>query len=75
MASFGALSLLLAFGLLAGPQGGYAFEAMRAHPPTAGIAALVLALAILGAGSKAGLVPLHVWLPLPTRPRPARSRP
>ena len=30
----------------------------------AGLAALVLVLALLGAGSKAGLVPLHVWLPL-----------
>ena len=28
------------------------------------IAALVFALALVGAGSKAGLVPLHVWLPL-----------
>jgi formate hydrogenlyase subunit 3/multisubunit Na+/H+ antiporter MnhD subunit len=64
MASFGALSLLLAFGLLAGPQGGYAFDAMRAHPPASSVAALVLVLAILGAGSKAGLVPLHAWLPL-----------
>jgi formate hydrogenlyase subunit 3/multisubunit Na+/H+ antiporter MnhD subunit len=64
MAVFGGLGLLLAFGLLAGPQGAYAFDAIRVHPPTAGIASLVLALAILGAGSKAGLVPLHVWLPL-----------
>ena len=64
MASFGALCLLLAFGLLAGVGGGYAFEAIRAHPPTAGVAALALGLTILGAGSKAGLVPLHVWLPL-----------
>jgi formate hydrogenlyase subunit 3/multisubunit Na+/H+ antiporter MnhD subunit len=64
MASFGALCLLLAFGLLAGPQGGYAFATMRAHPPTAAVAALVLGLVVLGAGSKAGLVPLHVWLPL-----------
>ena len=64
MASFGTLALLLAFGLLAGPEGGYAFAAMRAghHPPA--IAALTLALVLLGAGSKAGLVPLHVWLPL-----------
>ena len=30
MASFGTLCLLLAFGLLAGPAGGYAFETMRA---------------------------------------------
>src|SRR5258708_28493650 len=28
------------------------------------VAALVLTFALLGAGSKAGLVPLHVWLPL-----------
>ncbi len=64
MASFGTLALLLAFGLLAGPAGGYAFEAIRAAPPAAGVAAVVLALALIGAGSKAGLVPLHVWLPL-----------
>jgi hydrogenase-4 component B len=64
MASFGTLALLLAFGLLAGPDGGYAFAAMRAHDPTAGVAALVLGLVLLGAGSKAGIVPLHVWLPL-----------
>src|SRR5258708_18581890 len=57
MASFGALSLLLAFGVLAGVSGGYAFSAIQAHPPTAGIAALALGLALLGAGSKAGLVP------------------
>jgi len=37
---------------------------MRATHPSAGLAALVLCLALLGAGSKAGLVPLHVWLPL-----------
>jgi hydrogenase-4 component B len=64
MASFGTLALLLAFGLLAGPDGGYAFAVIRAgqHAPVR--AALVLALVLLGAGSKAGLVPLHVWLPL-----------
>ena len=64
MASFGTFALMLAFGLLAGPSGGYAFEIMRAgqHGPLT--AALVLTLALLGAGSKAGLVPLHVWLPL-----------
>jgi len=64
MAAFGALMLLLAFGVLAGASGGYAFAAMRAHPPGAGVAALALALVVLGAGSKAGLAPLHVWLPL-----------
>src|SRR5512140_2220597 len=64
MASFGTLSLLLAFGLLAGPAGGYGFDAIRSASPSAGLSAAVLVLALLGAGSKAGLVPLHVWLPL-----------
>ena len=64
MASFGTLALLLGFGLLAGPEGAYAFALMRAADHSAGVAALVLVLVLLGAGSKAGLVPLHVWLPL-----------
>jgi hydrogenase-4 component B len=64
MASFGTFCLMLAFGLLAGPNGGYAFATMRAAPPTAATAALAAALALIGTGSKAGLVPLHVWLPL-----------
>jgi formate hydrogenlyase subunit 3/multisubunit Na+/H+ antiporter MnhD subunit len=64
MASFGTLALLLAYGMLAGPEGGYAFTAMRAHHPDSVTGALVLLLALIGAGSKAGLVPLHVWLPL-----------
>ena len=64
MASFGTLALLLAFGLLAGASGNYAFEAIRAAHPAASIGALVLILGLLGAGSKAGVVPLHAWLPL-----------
>jgi formate hydrogenlyase subunit 3/multisubunit Na+/H+ antiporter MnhD subunit len=64
MASAGTLALLLGFGLLAGADGHYTFAAMRAGGTTPLQAALVLALALLGAGSKAGLVPLHVWLPL-----------
>ncbi len=64
MASFGTLALLLAFGLLAGPNGSYAFAEIRAEPLAPWLAALVLTLVLLGAGSKAGLVPLHVWLPL-----------
>jgi len=64
MASFGTLALLLAYGLLAGADGSYAFTAIRATHPSAGVAAIVLLLVLVGAGSKAGLVPLHVWLPL-----------
>ncbi len=64
MASFGTTALLLAFGLLAGSNGDYAFDAIRAAHPSAGLAALVLILALIGTGSKAGVVPLHAWLPL-----------
>lgn len=64
MASLGTLALLFCFGLLAGPSGGYEFAAMRAHASTPIIAAAALALALIGAGSKAGLAPLHIWLPL-----------
>jgi formate hydrogenlyase subunit 3/multisubunit Na+/H+ antiporter MnhD subunit len=64
MASFGTLALLFAFGLLAGPDGGYAFAQIREAHPSSAVAGLVLMLALLGAGSKAGLVPLHAWLPL-----------
>jgi formate hydrogenlyase subunit 3/multisubunit Na+/H+ antiporter MnhD subunit len=64
MASAGTLALLLAFGLLAGSAGGYDFAAIRGQERPDWISALVLGLVLLGAGSKAGLVPLHVWLPL-----------
>jgi formate hydrogenlyase subunit 3/multisubunit Na+/H+ antiporter MnhD subunit len=64
MASFGTLTLLLAFGLLAGPDGAYGFADMRAAVESPLVTTLVLILMLLGAGSKAGLVPLHVWLPL-----------
>jgi formate hydrogenlyase subunit 3/multisubunit Na+/H+ antiporter MnhD subunit len=62
MASFGTLTLLLAFGLLAGPDGGYTFDEMRRSQHA--MPGLVLLLVLIGTGSKAGLAPLHVWLPL-----------
>lgn len=64
MAGFGTFALLFAFGLLAGPLGSYAFDAIRARPLSPGLAGLALVLTVVGAGSKAGLVPLHPWLPL-----------
>jgi hydrogenase-4 component B len=64
MASMGTLALLLAFGLLAGPDGAYAFGAIRDNHPSQALSALILVLVLIGTGSKAGLVPLHAWLPL-----------
>ena len=67
IATFGAACLIPALALLAplGPHGlDLRFAAMRAAPPEGWRATAVLVLVLLGAGSKAGLVPLHVWLPL-----------
>src|SRR5262245_59734795 len=55
MAAFGTLALLLAFGLLAGPDGNYSFDAMRRMPHDVTLAALALLLVLIGAGSRAGL--------------------
>jgi hydrogenase-4 component B len=63
-AGFGGLCLMLGFGLLAGGAGDVAFAALRDAPPDGARAVAVLALVLAGAGSKAGLAPLHVWLPL-----------
>ena len=64
MASFGTFMLLLAFGMLAGPDGGYAFTSIREGSRSPELAAFILAFVLIGTGSKAGLAPLHVWLPL-----------
>lgn len=64
MASFGVMALILTFGLLTGSGGDYSFDAIRAHHLSPALATGVMLLALVGAGSKAGIVPLHVWLPL-----------
>ena len=40
------------------------FAAMRSAPLAPGVRNAVFLLALLGFGTKAGLVPLHVWLPM-----------
>ncbi|MGO9174385.1 MAG: hydrogenase 4 subunit B [Rhodomicrobium sp.] len=64
MAAMGTAALLFAFGGMAGAAGGYGFDAIRAHKLTPLISALVLVAALFGTGSKAGIMPLHAWLPL-----------
>ena len=64
MACGGAFALLFAFGVLAGHAGDYSFAAIRARSLTGWMPELALMLIVIGTGSKAGLVPLHVWLPL-----------
>jgi hydrogenase-4 component B len=63
MAALGAACLVPALALIAGDSLDLRFAALRAHPPEGWRAAAALALVLVGAGSKAGLAPLHVWLP------------
>jgi formate hydrogenlyase subunit 3/multisubunit Na+/H+ antiporter MnhD subunit len=64
MAVFSGLTLLLAFGLLAGSSADFSFAAIRAAHLTPVTLGIVFVLAMIGTGAKAGVVPLHVWLPL-----------
>ncbi|ADW19330.1 NADH/Ubiquinone/plastoquinone (complex I) [Desulfobulbus propionicus DSM 2032] len=57
----GALCIFAAFGLVFQATGSLAFAQMSSIPP--GIKLAVFCLTLAGFGSKAGLFPLHVWLP------------
>ncbi|PYM21214.1 MAG: hydrogenase 4 subunit B [Candidatus Rokuibacteriota bacterium] len=65
MTHVGLALILTAFVLLIPPDGGASFAELRGAAATASPAlrGLVFVLAVLGFGGKAGLVPLHVWLP------------
>lgn len=63
MAVIGAIAIILAFGILAGFGGGLSFETMRNTALNPVWASLAFSLALVGFGMKAGLVPLHAWLP------------
>ena len=91
MAHLGALCLVAMFVLLAqapaaGPAVGAAaqshtwlqglsFAAMRQAVPTPAALALAMLLAVVGFGAKAGLLPLHAWLPEahPAAPSPVSA--
>jgi len=63
MAHIAGLAILLAFGVVASFGGGFAFDEMRAAHLSFGWASVAFVLAFVGFGMKAGLVPLHAWLP------------
>ena len=75
MAHVGALAILLAFGVMQGGSWQFTFEAMRGAHLTPFWAAVAFLLALFGFGAKAGLVPLHVWLPEahPAAPSPVSA--
>ncbi|HKJ51921.1 MAG TPA: hydrogenase 4 subunit B [Gammaproteobacteria bacterium] len=63
MAQAGALLILLCFGVLAGFADEFTFAAFRQAQISPSWASLAFALGLAGFGMKAGIVPLHVWLP------------
>ena len=63
MAHVGALGILLTFGVMQGGSWQFTFDAMRGAHLAPGWATVAFLLALFGFGTKAGLVPLHVWLP------------
>lgn len=75
MAHLGALAILLCFGVLQGGSWRFTFDAMRAAHLAPGWATAAFCLALVGFGAKAGLVPLHVWLPEahPAAPSPVSA--
>ena len=75
IAHLGAIGILLSFGVMQGGSWQFTFDAMRAAELAPGWAAAAFLLALVGFGAKAGLVPLHVWLPEahPAAPSPVSA--
>jgi hydrogenase-4 component B len=75
MAHLGALAILLSFGVMQGGSWQFTFDAMRSAHLAPQWAAIAFLLALVGFGAKAGLVPLHVWLPEahPAAPSPVSA--
>lgn len=71
----GALALLMCFGLLQANTGDYTFANMRQQRLDGFWASLAFMLAVFGFGAKAGILPLHVWLPEahPAAPSPVSA--
>src|SRR5674476_648991 len=77
IAHVGAIAILLSFGVMQGGHGigAYTFAAMRDAHLSVFWSSVVFLLALFGFGAKAGLLPLHVWLPEahPAAPSPVSA--
>ncbi len=72
VAHIGALGIFLCFGVLQANTGDYTFANMRAQQLSPFWASTAFVLAVFGFGAKAGILPVHVWLP---EAHPAASSP
>jgi formate hydrogenlyase subunit 3/multisubunit Na+/H+ antiporter MnhD subunit len=75
IAHIGAIGILLSFGVLQANTGDYTFDNMRAQQLTPIWASVGFVLALFGFGAKAGILPLHIWLPEahPAAPSPVSA--
>ncbi|HEY2862984.1 MAG TPA: hydrogenase 4 subunit B [Casimicrobiaceae bacterium] len=75
IAHVGAVAILLCFGVLQGGSGDYTFGSMRSMMLPRAWPSVAFLLALAGFGAKAGLLPLHVWLPEahPAAPSPVSA--
>jgi formate hydrogenlyase subunit 3/multisubunit Na+/H+ antiporter MnhD subunit len=75
VAHIGAIAILLCFGVLQANTGDYTFANMREQQLSPFWASCAFLLALFGFGAKAGILPLHVWLPEahPAAPSPVSA--
>jgi len=75
VAHIGAIAILLCFGVLQANTGDYTFANMRDQRLPSFWASCGFLLALVGFGAKAGIVPMHVWLPEahPAAPSPVSA--
>jgi hydrogenase-4 component B len=75
IAHIGAVAILLCFGVLQGGSGDYTFGSMRSLVLPGAWSSIAFLLALAGFGAKAGLLPLHIWLPEahPAAPSPVSA--
>ena len=75
VAHIGAIAILLCFGVLQANTGDYTFANMRMQHLSPFWASCAFLLALFGFGAKAGILPLHIWLPEahPAAPSPVSA--
>lgn len=75
VAHIGAIAILLSFGVLQANTGDYTFANMRLQSLSPLWASIAFVLAVFGFGAKAGILPLHIWLPEahPAAPSPVSA--
>jgi len=75
IAHLGAIAILLCFGVMQGGHGDYTFDTLRSAELDPRWATVAFLLAFFGFGAKAGMIPLHAWLPEahPAAPSPVSA--